>query len=60
MIRVELGEEIDGPGADAGKRHGKWFWRVAGTSLQGYSRTPLLSLPPASSNASALLRRTRR
>ena len=43
LIKVELGEEVDGPGKDAGRRHAKWHWMIAELSLSGYSRQPLLA-----------------
>jgi hypothetical protein len=42
VIRVELGEEVDGLGETSGRRHGKWHWRVEALALEGYSRQPLL------------------
>jgi len=42
MIRVEVGEERDGPGENTGRRHGKWHWMCAQYGVEGFSRQPLL------------------
>jgi hypothetical protein len=43
MIRIERGEEIDGPGSNAGRRHGVYRYSCPEISaVQGYSRQPLL------------------
>lgn len=42
IIRVELGEERDGPSKQAGRRHGKWHWWCSDYGVEGYSRQPLL------------------
>jgi len=42
MIHIDLGDEVDGPGPRAGRRHGKWHWTCARHSLSGYSKQPLL------------------
>jgi hypothetical protein len=42
MIRVELGQEADGAGLKAGKRHAVWEYRITSLGILGYSRQPLL------------------
>jgi hypothetical protein len=50
MITVIIHDEVDGPGPQAGRGHGKWFWvawqdmpdNVVRCLAQGFSRQPLL------------------
>ena len=42
MIRIQLGEERNGPGEHSGRRHGVFHWTCGGYGVEGFSRQPLL------------------